>query len=57
MTNSDPKNEKANQVSRRNMLKWTGALAAVGVVGIGLGIGGELLIRPNNTTTRLMSAH
>ena len=41
----------ANSVSRRNMLKWTGALAAAGVVGIGLGVGGDLLLRPNVTKT------
>ena len=34
------------------MLKWTGALAAVGVVGVGLGLGGDLLLRPSNTTTK-----
>ncbi|HUK49566.1 MAG TPA: hypothetical protein VLV18_00920, partial [Terriglobales bacterium] len=38
-------------VSRRGALKWAGALAAVGVVGAGLGLGGDLLIRPNTTTT------
>ena len=32
------------------MLKWTGALAAVGVVGVGLGLGGDLLLRPNTTS-------
>ena len=38
------------------MLKWTGALAAAGVVGIGLGIGGDLLLRPNNTTTQTQTS-
>ena len=38
-------------VSRRNVIKWTGALAATGVVGIGLGLGGDLLLRPNTTKT------
>jgi anaerobic dimethyl sulfoxide reductase subunit A len=38
-------------VSRRSVLKWSGALAAAGVVGVGLGIGGELLIRPSTTST------
>ena len=33
------------------MIKWAGALAAVGVVGVGLGFGGDLLIRPNVTST------
>jgi anaerobic dimethyl sulfoxide reductase subunit A len=33
------------------MLKWAGALAAVGVVGVGLGFGGDILIRPNTTKT------
>ena len=33
------------------MLKWAGALAAVGVVGVGLGVGGDLLLRPNTVTT------
>jgi anaerobic dimethyl sulfoxide reductase subunit A len=33
------------------MLKWTGALAAAGIVGIGLGFGGDLLIRPSTTST------
>ena len=33
------------------MLKWTGALAAVGVVGVALGFGGEMLLRPNSTKT------
>ena len=32
-------------------LKWAGALAAVGVVGVGLGFGGDLLIRPSITST------
>ncbi len=39
---------KAN-VSRRSLLKWSGALAAAGIIGIGLGIGGDLLIRPSVT--------
>ena len=38
-------------VSRRNVLKWTGALAAVGVVGVGLGFGADLLLRPSTTKT------
>ena len=38
------------------MLKWGGALAAVGVVGIGLGFGGDLLLRPNTTSTSLSTA-
>ena len=33
------------------MLKWTGALAAAGIVGVGLGFAGDLLTRPNSTTT------
>ena len=33
------------------MLKWTGALAAAGVVGVGLGVGADLLLRPNTTKT------
>ncbi|MGA2874931.1 MAG: molybdopterin-dependent oxidoreductase [Nitrososphaerales archaeon] len=44
-------NVSKKAVSRRSVLKWAGALAAVGVVGVGLGFGGDLLIRPNNTTT------
>src|SRR5208283_507421 len=40
--------------SRRSMLKWTGALAAVGVVGVGLGIGGDMLLRPSTTKTTTM---
>ncbi len=41
----------SSSVSRRSVLKWTGALAAVGVVGIGLGFGADLLLRPNTTKT------
>ncbi|MGA2876306.1 MAG: twin-arginine translocation signal domain-containing protein, partial [Nitrososphaerales archaeon] len=50
MSNSND-NVTKRTVSRRNVLKWTGALAATGVVGIGLGLGGDLLIRPNTTKT------
>ena len=38
------------------MLKWAGALAAVGVIGVGLGFGGDLLIRPNTNSTSTQSA-
>ena len=38
------------------MLKWTGALAAAGVVGIGLGVGGDLLLRPNTTKTLMQTS-
>ena len=48
---SDSPNDKSNEVSRRGMLKWAGALAAVGVVGVGLGVGADLLLRPNTTKT------
>ncbi|MGA2876795.1 MAG: molybdopterin-dependent oxidoreductase, partial [Nitrososphaerales archaeon] len=44
-------NVSKKAVSRRNVIKWAGALAAVGVVGVGLGFGGDLLIRPNTTKT------
>ena len=43
--------DKPSNVSRRGMLKWAGALAAVGVVGVGLGLGGDMLVRPNTTNT------
>jgi anaerobic dimethyl sulfoxide reductase subunit A len=43
-------------VSRRSVLKWSGALAAAGIVGIGLGIGGDLLIRPSTTRTTTSTA-
>ncbi|MGA2876670.1 MAG: molybdopterin-dependent oxidoreductase, partial [Nitrososphaerales archaeon] len=49
---SSNENVSKKAVSRRNMLKWTGALAAAGIVGIGLGFGGDLLARPNTTTTK-----
>ena len=32
-------------------MKWAGALAAVGVVGVGLGFGADILIRPSSTST------
>jgi anaerobic dimethyl sulfoxide reductase subunit A len=41
----------SQNVSRRSVLKWSGALAAAGIVGIGLGVGGDLLLRPNVTKT------
>ena len=44
-------NVSKKPVSRRSVIKWTGALAATGVVGIGLGLGGDLLLRPNTTKT------
>src|SRR5271157_2965747 len=50
---SDSKDEGSmnKAASRRSMLKWTGALAATAVVGIGLGVGADLLFRPNSTKT------
>lgn len=33
------------------MIKWAGALAATGIVGVGLGFGANLLIRPSVTKT------
>ena len=39
-------------VSRRSVVKWSAALAAVGIVGVGLGVGGELLLAPSKTTTK-----
>ncbi|MDG6907777.1 MAG: hypothetical protein JRN20_18550 [Nitrososphaerota archaeon] len=38
-------------LSRRSVSKWSGALAAAGVVGVGLGFGGDLLTRPNVKST------
>jgi anaerobic dimethyl sulfoxide reductase subunit A len=43
-------------VSRRSVLKWSGALAAAGIVGVGLGIGGDILLRPSTTTTATKTA-
>lgn len=43
--------EKTSNVSRRGMLKWAGALAAVGVVGVGLGFGADILTRPSTKST------
>jgi molybdopterin guanine dinucleotide-containing S/N-oxide reductase-like protein len=50
---SDSKDENLvnRAVSRRSVLKWSGALAAAGVVGIGLGIGGDMLLRKTGTVT------
>ncbi len=50
---SDSKDEGIvnRDLSRRSVLKWSGALAAAGIVGIGLGIGADLLIRPSVTKT------
>ena len=50
-SNESSTDDSKKAVSRRGMLKWTGALAAVGIVGVGLGFGGDLLLRPNTTTT------
>jgi Rieske Fe-S protein len=52
LADSDTASKKAAQVSRRSMLKWTGALTAAGVIGIGLGVGGDILIRPSTTSTK-----
>jgi len=38
------------KVSRRRLLKWTGALAGAAVVGVGAGFGADMLIRPNAPT-------
>jgi len=47
-----PDDSIANKkLSRRSVLKWGTALAAAGVVGVGLGIGGELLTRSSTTST------
>ena len=43
-------------VSRRNVLKW-GGLAAAGIVGVGLGFGGDLLLRPNTTDNKYRDEH
>ena len=51
LSNSEPASEKGTKVSRRGVIKWAGALAAAGVVGVGLGFGGDLLVRPNSQTT------
>ena len=50
---SDSKSDSivSKNVSRRNVLKWSGALAAAGIVGVGLGFGGDLLLRPSTTKT------
>ena len=50
---SDNKKESLSEkpVSRRSVLKWSGALAAAGIVGVGLGFGVDLLVRPNTTST------
>ncbi len=50
---SDSKDEGIvnRNLSRRSVLKWSGALAAAGIVGIGLGVGGDLLLRPSVTKT------
>lgn len=52
MSDSRESNAVNKNVSRRSVLKWTGALAATGIIGIGLGFGADLLIRPNSTTTQ-----
>src|SRR5512137_1827700 len=43
-------------VSRRNMLKWTGALAGAVIVGAAGGFGADLLLRPNVETTKTETA-
>jgi trimethylamine-N-oxide reductase (cytochrome c) len=39
------------QVSRRSMLKWTGALAAAAVIGVGVGYEASNLLKPTTTVT------
>ena len=51
MPNNESNSDDSKKVSRRGALKWAGALAAVGIVGVGLGLGGDLLVRPNSTKT------
>lgn len=50
---SDSKDEVITnrRISRRNALKVGGALAAAGVIGVGLGYGGDLLLRPTPAGT------
>jgi len=47
--------DTSKPVKRRDFLKWT-ALAAAGVVGIGLGIGGETLLGPSLAKTTTQTA-
>ncbi len=51
MLDSEDEGVINRNLSRRSVLKWGGALAAAGIVGIGLGFGGDLLIRPSTTKT------
>jgi anaerobic selenocysteine-containing dehydrogenase len=39
------------KISRRSMLKWTGALAAAVAIGVGAGYGTDQLLRPITSTT------
>jgi anaerobic selenocysteine-containing dehydrogenase len=50
---SEKKNESVTdkKISRRSMLKWTGALAAAVAVGVGAGYGADNLLRPVTTIT------
>lgn len=52
MADSEDKKVANPNVSRRSVLKWSGALAAAGVIGIGLGFGGDILLRPSTTSTK-----
>jgi molybdopterin guanine dinucleotide-containing S/N-oxide reductase-like protein len=45
------------KISRRSMLKWTGAIAAAVVVGAGAGYGTDQLLRPITTFTTTTTTH
>ena len=51
MPESDSKSNKP--VPRRDFLKWSAALAAIGVVGVGVGLGADVILRSGATTKTL----